>query len=174
MKRHLVNKSSIQPSDLPFLGAAIYSMSSWHLPFQCCVVRCLCPLWASSTCPILPSAFIMPVSPAHHSSEPLTSSNHPNQYQSGDPPLGLRNIEVPPPGKVPLCQFLLLLLSMCVGYMRTAAAMGCMDVAKASDFFCASHLGGIISMLHLSMLHPFLFLIYLGILAFILRIPRPY
>lgn len=82
----------------------------------------------------LPSSCLF-LLPAHHSSEPLTSSNHPNQYQSGDPPLGLRNIEVPPPGKVPLCQFLLLLLSMCVGYMRTAAAMGCMDVAKASDVF---------------------------------------
>lgn len=170
MKRHLVSKSSMRPSDLPFLGAAIYRMSSWHLSFQCCVVRCLCPLSGhllpapSSSLPsscmcLLPTIHLNlsspPIFPISTSLKILLLASETQRCHLLD--------------KVPLCQFLLLLLSMCVGYMRTAA--GYMGVAKASDVFCASHLGGVMSMLHLFMLHPFLFLIYLGILAFILRIP---
>lgn len=64
-------------------------------------------------------------------------------------------------------------LHMCGIYEDSSCHGLQMGVAKASDIFCVSHLGGVLSMLHLSMLYPFLFLIYLGILAFILRTPRP-
>lgn len=160
-ERHLVTKGSMQPAALPFRGAPVCRRSPRRLPFLRCGVWHWCPSLGILHLPLPSPWLVTPVSHPPFIEASLLLSIYAKQPHPGDATPGLGNGGAAS-WQDALCQSLLLRLSVCGDSSCHELQMGAVGASGVSCVCSPWRRAPDL----MSVLHPFLLLVHLGMMAF--------